>query len=179
MKTPFFHFVSRFILTIATVITVASCSDESSGLPTMAMIAGCSPSRTTIIERYQLTDISPVSLDLPPPRPWDHNDDALARELVKVEGRAFIAIKAPKSRRVLETDGERAGLSAGQFADGICVLEKAGAEIVTVLRSIGAVNVRLDPASGPLLRANPVVDYIEPNMPYEYGDGSVGADAES
>lgn len=179
MKTPFFHFVPRFTLTVATVIAVASCSDESSGLPTLAMIASCSPSRTTIIDRFQLTDVSPVSLELPPTRPWDHNDDALARELVKVEGRALIAIKAPKSRRLLATDGEQAGLSAGQFADGICVLEKAGVEIVTVLRSIGAVNVRLDPASGPLLRANPVVDYIEPDMLYAYGDGSVGADAES
>lgn len=170
MKNSYLHIVSRIILTVTIAIAVGSCNEESPGLPTMALIASCSPSRTTIIEHYQLTDIPPLFVGAPPStRPWDYDDDALVQELARVDGRALIAIKAPASRGLLETGGERAALSAAQFADGICVLEKSGVEITTVLRSIGLVNVRIDPALGLELRANPVVDYIEPDMVYKYG----------
>lgn len=103
-------------------------------------------------------------MDLPTrPRPWDTSDVALASAVAAESGEAIIAIKEPSSIHALKS-GTRAAVSAGSINAGLAMLRSHGVKVVELYDAIGAVHVRMDPALASVLRADPLVDYIEPRQ---------------
>jgi hypothetical protein len=78
-------------------------------------------------------------------------------------GYATIAFKDPTSVRMLAT-GYRAPVSASTVTAGLSLLRAAGIKIRDLYDAIGAARVRMDASLAPTLRANPLVDYIEPRQ---------------
>ena len=103
-----------------------------------------------------------VYVDLPPaPRPWDTSDVALVAAIASESGHAVVAFKEPASARMLET-GCRAPVSAATVNAGLDTLRFRGAQIIDLYDLMGAAHVRIDASLAPTLRANRLVDYIEP-----------------
>lgn len=125
-----------------------------------------------------LEDVPAVTMDLPPsPRPWDTDDAALVAALKAEDGHAIVAFKLAASPRASEAAGRRAALPATAFEQGLQLLESKGAEILYVYRSFGAASVRIDPALGPELRRDALVDYLEPRQRWELAGTPAGANA--
>lgn len=172
------HVLARFVQIVVAGTLAASCSEVPTELPMLTADVSHpllqqsyeDSSRAAIIDRYRLKEVPSITIELPmSQRPWDHDDESLVQKLQEVGGRAMIAFKAPESPRVLETGGERATLSAPQFADGMSLLEQYDLEVLAVLPSIGVVTVEIDPMDGPRLRADSLIDFVEPEMHYKFG----------
>jgi len=101
----------------------------------------------------------------PKPRAWDTSDAALVAAIAAESGYAIVAFKAPGSARALAT-GNRAAVTAGTVTAGLQLLERSGVQVLNLYDAIGAAAVRMDPALAPGLRAQPLIDYIEPRQWY-------------
>ncbi len=109
-------------------------------------------------------DVPAVKMDPPPkPRAWDSDDAALIAAIVAESGYAVIAFKEPGSGRAL-VSGNRAAVTAGTVTAGLQLLRRSGVDVLDLYNAIGAARVRMDPALAPQIRANPLVDYIEPRQ---------------
>jgi subtilisin family serine protease len=103
-------------------------------------------------------------MDKPPAlRSWDTSDVALVAAIAAESGHAVVAFKEPASSHSLQT-GLRAGVSSQTVTAGLDALRAAGAVVIDFYDAIGAAHVRMDPASAPALRANTIVDYVEPRQ---------------
>jgi subtilisin family serine protease len=106
-------------------------------------------------------------MDLPPsPRPWDTDASALADAVTAGNGYVVIAVKEPGSSHALQT-GIRAAVSAAAVTKAADLLRGLGVPDIDILENIGAIRARIDPATAIMLRANPLVDFIEPRR---YGE---------
>ena len=152
--------VTKLLTLFVATIAVAACGDsptnarqDSNSVPLFAASHGGGP-----------LDVREVRMDLPPhPRPWDTSDVALVAAVAAESGNAVIAIKEPASPHVREA-GLRGAVSATTVTRGLDLLRGLGVQIVSLYDAIGAVHVRMDPALAPILKANPLVDYIEPRQ---------------
>jgi subtilisin family serine protease len=136
----------------------------------VALLAGCSepPTNTSppISARRDKNpmDVPAVRMDLPPkPRAWDTSDDALVAAIAEESGHAVVAFKEPGSGRALTT-GLRAAVSAGTVTAGLNRLRALGVQIVDFYDAMGAAHVTMPPSLAPVIRASPLVDYIEPRQ---------------
>jgi subtilisin family serine protease len=155
------------------VFSLYGCADE----PT-APQPDIPQSRSVASSFGLLQDVPAVTMDLPPsPRPWDTDDAALVAALAAEDGQAIVAFNLPTSARASDASGRRAALPAAGFAQSLELLESSGAEILHVYRSFGAASVRIDPALGPELRRNSLVDYIEPRQWSQLAGAPVGTNA--
>jgi len=112
-------------------------------------------------------DVPAVTIDLPAePRPWDNSDEALVEAVRAANGLVSITFKEPGSPRALVT-GRREAVGRASLQAGTALVTGLGGEILHELRFIGAVLARIDPAAASALRANPLVDFVEPNQRYE------------
>jgi hypothetical protein len=165
-------------------------SDAASSRPFVAIALGlvfsaCSEHLTTpdtglnqVQRGYQSpVDVPAVQVDLPPsPRPYDTDDSALVAALRAQGGYAVIGFKLPGSPRTLEASGYRAAIPSAAIDEGLGLVRAQGVEIEYVYRSFGAVLGRIDPATAPDLRRNPLVDFIEPRHVMDpQGNGSYAA----
>jgi len=108
-------------------------------------------------------DVKELRMDLPPsPRPWDTDPMALLSAVAEARGRGMIGLKSPASRKVLENNGIRSGMSRLQFQAGLDALHGLGVEVTAVFQSIGAVTAMIDPETAPEIQRHPMVDYVEP-----------------
>lgn len=151
------------IVAVAIGLMTAGCADSPTNPRT---------SQTPPIARYfslvsrtgEPLDVPEVRMDLPPePRPWDTSDTALATAIAAEDGQAVVAFKEPGSARALLT-GIRAAVTAETIEAGLAMLRGLGAEVLDLYDAIGAVHVRIDRTIVPLLRANPLIDYVEPRQ---------------
>jgi len=109
-------------------------------------------------------DVPEVRMDLPPePRPWDTSDAALVAAVAAESGHAVVAIKEPDSGHALQS-GIRAAVSAATVASGLDMLRAQGAQVLDFYDAVGAAHVQMDAALAPAVRANSLVDYVEPRQ---------------
>jgi subtilisin len=126
-------------------------------------------------------DVPALVMDLPPePRSWDTDDQALIAAVTEAKGRAYIGLKSAESARVSATarvepqeawrpdvmvrKGTRAALSADEVRLGLRMLEERGVRGLGYLDAIGVAYVEIEPDSAPVIRAMPMVDYLEPAL---------------
>ncbi|MGH7575551.1 MAG: S8 family serine peptidase [Longimicrobiales bacterium] len=146
---------------VALAVLFAACSEE----PTRLSLPADDLAR---FNQAVAPNVPEVRIDLPvQPRAWDTDDQALVAAIAAGENIAVIAIKEPESQHTLDT-GVRAAVSADAVEEGMALLEaQVGVEVFDVLENLGMVRVHMDPALAPILRQNPLVDFIEPR---QYGE---------
>lgn len=128
---------------------ISDTFSESTGLP--SAVAG-------------QADVPAVTIDLPKkPRPWDNSDEALVEAAKAAGGVVAVAFKEPASPHALQT-GRREGVTKGTVQAGTALVSRIGGEILYNYRFIGAVLARLEPSLAPILRASPLVDFVEPSQ---------------
>ena len=111
-----------------------------------------------------VTPCTGVRVDLPPaPQAWDTSDVALAAVIAADSGHAVVAFKEATSAHMLKT-GCREAVSATTVNAGLDMLRARGVEIVDLYDVIGAAHVRMESSLAPGVRANALVDYVEPRQ---------------
>jgi hypothetical protein len=136
---------SLVLMLLATGSLATACADP----PTSQIVA---------------TPCTGVYVDLPPaPRAWDTSDVALVTVIASESGHAVVAFKEPTSAHMLKT-GCRDAVSVTTVNAGLDMLRAQGVEIVDLYDVMGAAHVRMDAALAPGIRANALVDYIEPRQ---------------
>jgi hypothetical protein len=129
-------------------------------LATGSLATACADPPSQIV----VTPCTGVYVDLPPaPRAWDTSDVALVTVIASESGHAVVAFKEATSARMLKT-GCREAVSATTVNAGLEMLRARGVEIVDLYDVMGAAHVRMDAALAPGIRANALVDYVEPRQ---------------
>jgi subtilisin family serine protease len=143
-------------------LAAVACSDSPTNPPAAGnanQLHSSRPSRTGAP-----LDVPAVHMDRPPrPRAWDTSAVALVAAIAAESGHAVVVFKELTSARALET-GLHAAVSAAAVNAGLNFVRAKGGEILDLYDAMGAAHVRMNPSLATVLRANPLVDFIEPRQ---------------
>jgi subtilisin len=156
-----------FLVFIASL--VAACVDvkQDSLLEPERSVAAVGVPKGEPIPRFpELPDtLLPVPLPAPVTYWAEMSDDDLVERIREANGRVMIGIKAPETPRTRETSVVP-GISRAAALAGRHILESLGVEITQSFRFSSDVAAVIEPEAARLLRRHPVVDYLEPSIPF-------------
>lgn len=121
----------------------------------------------------EFKDVPLLEVDLPPNlQDRDTNLSSLSDSVSAHNGEVLIGLKAPDSKRLIESDGIREALPAKEFQKGVEFLESEEIEIIEIY-SFGIVRATIDPMLVNKLSEHDRIDFIEPlQKPVYFGIGA-------